>query len=58
MKSVKEITEQYNDELFGIEIIRHEILRKQLKIKSWWGKYDIYEKIRKDLKREGYTVLE
>lgn len=58
MKSVKEITEQYNDELFGIEIIRNENLRKQLKIKSWWGKYDIYEKIRQELVKEGYTVLE
>lgn len=56
MKSIKEITQNYNDELFGIEIIRKKDFPKQLEIKSFWGKLNIYESICKELRREGYTI--
>lgn len=58
MKSVKEITENYNSELFGIEITIKKDFTKQLEIKSFWGKLDIYENICKDLRREGYTIFQ
>ena len=57
MISVKEITEKYNDELFGIEIIRDKTFPKRVEIKNFWGKLNIYENICSDLRRAGYTVL-
>jgi hypothetical protein len=57
MKSIKEITENYNDELFGIDIVKNKNLPKQVEIKSFWGSLTIYESICKDLRKEGYTVF-
>lgn len=57
MKSVREIIENYNDGMIGIEIIRDKLFPKRLTIKSWWGKHNIYENICRDLRREGYTIF-
>ena len=57
MKSVKEILLNYNDELYGIDIIRNKQNPKQLELKGFWGSLTIYEKIRSELLREGYTVF-
>ena len=57
MKSVKEILSNYNDELYGIDIIRNKQNPKQLELKEFWGSLTIYEKIRSELLREGYTVF-
>ena len=59
-KSVKEIVQKYFDEYgdtFGLEIIRNEKFRKQVEIKSFWGRINIYEEISRDLRKEGYTVF-
>ena len=57
MRTVKEITSNYDDYNFGIEI-KGKQNTTSLEIKSFWGKYDIYCKIVKELKMEGYTVFE
>lgn len=57
MKTVKQITQQYEGNDFGIEIIRDKTFPKRIEIKSWWGKHNIYENICKDLLKEGYTLF-
>jgi hypothetical protein len=57
MKSVKEITENYNDVDFGIEITRDKVFPKRVEIKSFWGSLTIYENICRDLRKAGYTVF-
>lgn len=57
MKSVKEILSNYNDELYGIDVIRNKQNPKQLELKGFWGSLTIYENIRKDLVKNGYTVF-
>ena len=60
MKSVNEIVQKYYDEYgdnFGVEIIRDKNFPKQVEIKNFWGKLNIYEEISRDLRKEGYTVF-
>jgi hypothetical protein len=60
MKSVTEIVQKYYDEYgdnFGLEIIRDKTFPKQVEIKNFWGKLNIYEEISRDLRLEGYTVF-
>jgi hypothetical protein len=57
MKTIKEVLSNYNDELYGIDIVRNKQFPKQIELKGFWGSLTIYEKIRRELLREGYTVF-
>lgn len=55
-KSVKEITEKYEGDDFGVVISRdEEYLSKKIDIVSWWGNFDTYQRFRHELLTEGYT---
>lgn len=57
MKSINEILSEYNNELFGVDIVKNKQFPKQVEIKNFWGSLTIYENICKDLRKEGYTVF-
>ncbi len=57
MKTIKEVLSNYNDELYGIDIVRNKQFPKQIELKGFWGSLTIYENISKDLRRAGYTVF-
>ena len=57
MKTIKEVLSNYNDELYSIDIVRNKQVPKQIELKGFWGSLTIYEKIRRELLREGYTVF-
>ena len=56
MKTVKKITRDYNSINFGFEYTMES--PKTVQVKSFWGSFDTYLRLTKEIRKEGYTVIE
>ena len=54
-RSIKSILNEYDFTNFGLEYTT--LITGAIEVKSFWGSYDIYNKLINQLKREGYTVF-
>ena len=53
--TITQILKEYDFTNFGFNYeIKH---NKTLEVTSWWGSYDTYQTLTKQIKRNGYTIL-